>query len=145
MTLHDVLRRENNNLDLFRLIAAYLVIIGHAYALAPQAGQQDPILRLLGFDYSGSMAVKLFFFLSGLVVVNSLLDKRDVAYGVYLWGFPVQQVFAESWPQAGPLVNQMVSLPVATVAGVISWYLVEKRFIAIGRNVQRRMKKTDAA
>lgn len=79
MRLSDLLQRDNNNLDIFRLIAAALVIYGHAYAIAPQEGHSDVLARLLGYDYSGSLAVKLFFFLSGLVVTNSLLHKRDVA------------------------------------------------------------------
>jgi peptidoglycan/LPS O-acetylase OafA/YrhL len=77
MTLSELLKKDNNNLDLFRLMAAAMVIYGHAYAIAPQAGHTDVVLRWLGHDYSGSLAVKLFFFLSGLVVTNSLLDKKD--------------------------------------------------------------------
>lgn len=79
MRLSELLKRDNNNLDIFRLLAAALVIYGHAYAIAPQEGRSDVFARLLGYDYSGSLAVKLFFFLSGLVVTNSLLHKRDVA------------------------------------------------------------------
>ena len=53
-----------------------MVIYGHAYAIAPQSGHSDIVARWLGHDYSGSLAVKIFFFLSGLVVANSLLEKR---------------------------------------------------------------------
>lgn len=77
MKLSHALDRQNNNLDLFRLIAAGMVIYGHAFALAPGAGHQDLIGRTLGFDYSGSLAVKIFFFLSGIVVTNSLMEKGD--------------------------------------------------------------------
>lgn len=80
MKLATLLERDNNNLDIFRLLAACLVIYGHAYAIAPQPGQSDAIGRWLGFDYSGSLAVKVFFFLSGLVVANSLLTKRSVRH-----------------------------------------------------------------
>ncbi len=78
MKLSYLLQRDHNNLDIFRLLAAALVIYGHAYAIAPQDGRSDVFARLLGYDYSGSLAVKVFFFLSGLVVTNSLLQKRDV-------------------------------------------------------------------
>jgi len=78
MLLSDILRRENNNLDIFRVIAAFMVIFGHAYAILPFEGQKDILGRLLVFDYSGSLAVKIFFFLSGLVVTNSLLNKKDI-------------------------------------------------------------------
>jgi peptidoglycan/LPS O-acetylase OafA/YrhL len=78
MLLSSVLRKENNNFDLFRVVAAGMVIYGHAYALLPAQGQQDIVARLLGFAYSGSLAVKIFFFLSGVVVTHSLMEKKDV-------------------------------------------------------------------
>ncbi|SFU60842.1 Peptidoglycan/LPS O-acetylase OafA/YrhL, contains acyltransferase and SGNH-hydrolase domains [Polaromonas sp. YR568] len=77
MKLSSVLLRENNNLDLFRLLAAGMVIYRHAYGLVSQGGQKDLVERMLVFDTAGSLAVKVFFFLSGLVVANSLLQKRD--------------------------------------------------------------------
>lgn len=82
MKLSELLRKENNNLDIFRLLAACMVIYGHAYAIAPQAGRTDVVGAWLQHDYSGSLAVKIFFFLSGLVVTNSLLHKRNVLHFV---------------------------------------------------------------
>jgi peptidoglycan/LPS O-acetylase OafA/YrhL len=78
MTLAGALNRENNNFDLLRLIAACLVIVGHAHALVPDDSSHDLVLTWLNFDYSGSLAVKFFFFLSGLVVTNSLLEKPSL-------------------------------------------------------------------
>lgn len=75
--LTDVLKRDANNFDILRLIAALGVIIGHAYAIAPQYPLQDGILSILHFDYSGSLAVKFFFFLSGLLVTNSIILKPN--------------------------------------------------------------------
>ena len=78
MLLQEILNKEKNNLDIFRIIAALMVIYGHAYAILPSTGPGDVLTGLLGFDYSGSLAVKIFFFLSGLVVTNSLLTKRSL-------------------------------------------------------------------
>lgn len=75
--LNDVLKRGANNFDILRLIAALGVIIGHAYAIAPQPPLQDGVLSILHFDYSGSLAVKFFFFLSGLLVTNSIILKPN--------------------------------------------------------------------
>lgn len=77
MLLQDLLKKDNNNIDIFRVIAATLVIYGHSYALLPNVEYNDIIQKFLLFDYSGSIAVKIFFFLSGLVVTNSLLAKKD--------------------------------------------------------------------
>lgn len=77
MLLGEILKRGKNNLDLFRLIASCMVICGHAYALLPGGGS-DVIGRLLGFDYLGSLAVKIFFFISGMLVTSSLLKKQSI-------------------------------------------------------------------
>jgi len=79
MKLTLALDRNFNNFDLLRLIAATAVIVGHAPAIAPTGTTVDLVSRLVGFDYSGSLAVKFFFFLSGLVVANSLFDKKNMA------------------------------------------------------------------
>jgi peptidoglycan/LPS O-acetylase OafA/YrhL len=78
MLLQNILKKGNNNLDFFRLIAACMVIFGHAYALLPGNGI-DPIGKLLRFDYSGSLAVKIFFFISGMLVTSSLIEKQNIS------------------------------------------------------------------
>ena len=75
--LNDILRKGENYLDLFRLLAASLVIIGHSYSISPQPPYSDGIASLLKFDYSGSLSVKFFFFLSGMLVTNSIMAKPD--------------------------------------------------------------------
>ena len=78
MQLSDLIRRQNNNADVLRLVAALAVIWGHAYFLAPKDGLREPVGVLLGFDYSGSLAVKIFFFISGLFVTNSLIERASI-------------------------------------------------------------------
>ncbi|MGE8064470.1 acyltransferase family protein [Pseudomonas sp. NPDC089569] len=77
MKLDHALLRDNNNADLLRLVAACAVIWGHAYALVPGPETTEPIRRLLGFDYSGSLAVEFFFFLSGILVTNSWMSNSS--------------------------------------------------------------------
>ncbi|CAN5443398.1 acyltransferase [soil metagenome] len=55
------------------------VIVGHAYTISPQPPLQDGVQALLGFDYSGSLAVKFFFFLSGILVTNSMMERPRLA------------------------------------------------------------------
>ncbi len=73
----DFLKRENNNLDIFRIFAACLVIVGHSYVLFPDPGETDLIREFTGFTYSAALAVKIFFFISGLVVTNSILSSKS--------------------------------------------------------------------
>lgn len=121
MTLGEALRRENNNADFFRLLAALAVIWGHSYGIAPRAGLQEPVSVLLGFDYSGSLAVKFFFFLSGILVTSSWLRQESpmkftvarifrifpalivskavcmLVAGPLLTSLPASQYFSNSW------------------------------------------------
>jgi peptidoglycan/LPS O-acetylase OafA/YrhL len=91
LKLYDALKKDSNNIDLFRVIAACMVIYGHAYAISPQAGKSDFISHLIPSDYSGSIAVKIFFFLSGLVVTNSLMNNGDLVR------FAISRLF-RIWP-----------------------------------------------
>ncbi len=78
MLVSELLNPKKNNFDLFRLVAALMVIYGHAWAFVPGAPNTDVVARLLGFEYSGSLAVKFFFLLSGFLVTASLLTKPKV-------------------------------------------------------------------
>lgn len=50
----------------------------------------------------------------------------DYSYGLYLWGFPVQQLVHSAWPSLGALGNAAVSLPLALACGVLSWHAIEQ-------------------
>ncbi|EMX7263371.1 acyltransferase, partial [Escherichia coli] len=77
-TVSDVLSRDNNNLDLIRIVAAVMVIYGHSFFLANNHGARELITQFFPFTYSGSIAVKIFFFISGLLVTTSLIRTQSV-------------------------------------------------------------------
>ena len=68
--------RRENSLDLLRLIAASLVILGHSSAIVGSG--IDPMAKWNGSVYSGLFALHIFFFISGLLVTNSFLHKPDI-------------------------------------------------------------------
>lgn len=74
----EVIKRDNNNLDLIRLLASILVIVYHSFALNPQWGITDPVKNSFGYVTTGGLAVKVFFFISGLLVTNSLLSRKSI-------------------------------------------------------------------
>ncbi|EEI9404822.1 acyltransferase, partial [Salmonella enterica subsp. enterica serovar Eko] len=78
MYLSEYLKRGNNNLDLARIVLALMVIVGHSAALHPRDGWIDPVSLFFPFTYSGALAVKGFFLVSGILVANSAMDKKDI-------------------------------------------------------------------
>lgn len=77
MTLKQFLLKENNNLDIIRIVCAALVIVEHCYDLSPKTIGMDPVKFLTGFSTSGLIAVKAFFFISGMLVTESLMKKQS--------------------------------------------------------------------
>lgn len=50
----------------------------------------------------------------------------DYSYGIYLYGFPMQQLVAQWFPAWGPWISLGLSLPLSLACAVVSWHLVEK-------------------
>ncbi len=69
MQLNLLLQPQNNNLDIFRVVAALLVIYGHALTFLPGQVGSDFVYDWFEFDYSGYLAVK-FFMLSELIFAD---------------------------------------------------------------------------
>jgi peptidoglycan/LPS O-acetylase OafA/YrhL len=62
---------------------------------------------------------------------SRLLASGDYSYGVFLYGYPLQQALVASTPLARVWWgNIALALPLALLAGVLSWHLVEKRVLA---------------
>jgi peptidoglycan/LPS O-acetylase OafA/YrhL len=80
ITIEQFVTRDNNNLDLIRVLCAYFVIYAHAFALSPADGSNDILYKitLLGYVSFGGVAVKTFFLISGLLVTNSLLSNAKI-------------------------------------------------------------------
>lgn len=71
IVLADILPRDKNAFDLVRLFAAVAVIFGHSFYIFPTGGYSEPVTQLIQKNYSGTLAVGVFFFLSGILVTGS--------------------------------------------------------------------------
>lgn len=81
-SLSDGLNQGYDNLLLLRLIAAVLVIFGHSYALSPTPGVHD-FIGMAGWGpgiYTGSIAVDVFFVVSGFLVSGSYIKRKDLFF-----------------------------------------------------------------
>jgi len=57
-----------------------------------------------------------------------ILRLSDYSYGVYLYGFPIQQLAGFIFPEYRfILFNFLVSLPLALLLGFLSWHVLESR------------------
>lgn len=66
---------------------------------------------------------------------RDLTANGDVSYGVYIYGWPLQQLL---WPigqglSGHWLINTALSIPMALVLGRLSWLLVEKPALSLKR------------
>jgi peptidoglycan/LPS O-acetylase OafA/YrhL len=58
--------------------------------------------------------------------LGRMLSLADVSYGLYLYGFPIQQLIsATSGGRIGPVANFALALPLTFVGALLSWKTVE--------------------
>ena len=75
---------------------------------------------------------------------NGYNRAGDYSYGIYLWGYPAQQMIAHHFPLTTPLTNAILSLPVAAAIAIVSWHLVEQPAIK-WKSLPRRFWQTHMA
>lgn len=62
---------------------------------------------------------------------SKFLGSGDYSYGLFLYGFPLQQVLVAWLPLARDWYwNAALAIPLALVFSIMSWHLVEKRVMA---------------
>ena len=76
--------------------------------------------------------VAVFVGASSWPVFRQVARFGDLSYGIYLWGWPVQQIVASRMGvDVGIWRLLAVSLPLVVVLAMISWHLVEKRALRV--------------
>lgn len=127
------------------------------FAVAFAAGYLALVEASSGVGYRGGLtlfAVAIAVIL--LAVVNGTWSGNEVlahpwlravglvSYGLYLWHFPVFHVVARygsDWPEG---LRVLVAVPLAVAATLVSWFLVEKRFLALGTRFRSPAKAAAA-
>jgi len=65
----------------------------------------------------------------------------DYSYGIYLWGFPIQQaVSATIGKPVSPLHNLVTSLPIVILLAAVSWHFLEKPALRLKRVGNRQQR-----
>ena len=68
--IHAEPGNRSNNLNLLRLVAAYAVLISHAWPIVHGPGTEEPLKAATGYTL-GTIAVMVFFGLSGFLITAS--------------------------------------------------------------------------
>ena len=55
----------------------------------------------------------------------------DYSYGLFLYGFPVQQALAALYPSLTPDALTALALPVALLCAFVSWHAIERRALSL--------------
>lgn len=85
------------------------------------------------------MVVLPYVVLSFSTIATPYLSRAgrfgDPSYGIYLYGFPVQQaLFAVGGSSMGPLENTAFAVPIVVVLAYLSWHAIEKRALSFKPN-----------
>ncbi len=75
--LSEILAPDQNSFGVIRLAMALAVLFSHSYWFTTGSKIVDPLVRFTGHSI-GEHAVQVFFFLSGILVSQSLLRSRSV-------------------------------------------------------------------
>lgn len=112
--------------DLVPFHGAFVPLLAVAAALAHGSDWFMPL-------YGLTLCYAVFWFAYGPRFLLGFNRFGDYSYGVYLWGFPIQQLVANALPVPTPTRITLIALPLAVAAGALSWHLVEKPLLRFKR------------
>ena len=70
--------------------------------------------------------------------VGQLISKLgDFSYGIYIYGYPIQQILVSQMPHIKLLPMIAISLFLSVIAGALSWYTIEKTALTLKRYFKR--------
>lgn len=75
-------QNKDNNFNLIRFIAAFLVLFSHSFILATGDPKTVPLKLLLGTSW-GTVAVDVFFITSGFLIAGSFFNRKTLL--TFIW------------------------------------------------------------
>ena len=96
------------------LLAVYLV---------SRHSRFDPVLFYPAFIYG-------LLWLSSAKMLHRFAPKHDYSYGIYLYGFVVQQAVSSLHPAMNSYLSLVIAVPVTVVLAALSWHWVERPCLA---------------
>jgi peptidoglycan/LPS O-acetylase OafA/YrhL len=73
-----------------------------------------------------------------------LYHRGDYSYGVYLYGYPIQQAIVTLDPSVtSPVLHFAISLPLVTLVAMVSWHCIEKPILRLRKRFSFTARKGD--
>jgi peptidoglycan/LPS O-acetylase OafA/YrhL len=96
-----------------------------------------PLAWAVCFPLAGTYLLFWFGYHPGIRLVN-FGNRGDFSYGTYLYAFPIQQlVMRFVGHQISPYLLSAIAAPLTLMAAILSWHMVEKRFVGSSAKVRR--------
>lgn len=83
------------------------------------------------FLFALCLAYFCFWFAYRVPAWRRLERWGDPSYGIYLWGWPVQQLLVSAMPEMTPWQNFLMAAPIATLLGYLSWWCLERQALRL--------------
>jgi peptidoglycan/LPS O-acetylase OafA/YrhL len=110
---YDLFHKNNTQL----LTLSFLIICFHKY-----------IIDIHVF-YPISLAVIVLYFANIFKYLGNFGKFGDLSFGVYIWHFPILQVFVFYNLFVNPVIGVGLFLTTIIFASFLSWHLIEKRYL----------------
>ena len=114
-----------------RILAVCSALCLGAALLGPAAWITQPVLNAV--IAPALVYITVFLGVSKLPRLP-LFSRGDYSYGIYLYGFPVQQVVKVWLPNASLVVQFAVALVLITAFAAFSWHWIEKPVLKLRRH-----------
>ena len=111
-----------HNVPLHPLLMMVLLFLAHNF----RATSYAPYLSGLSLGY----ATLLIGYTRIRLLPNTIIDA---SYGIYLYGFPIQQAIAHFFPNVGPYRMSLMAIPLAWALGFLSFRHIESPFLLRSR------------
>ncbi len=92
----------------------------------------------IGYPVINMIAAPALVYLTGYIGVSNipalpLYQRGDYSYGIYLYGFPIQQIIFDLIPVQNSLLQFLLAVPAISVFAALSWHCIEKPILRMRR------------
>lgn len=95
------------------------------------------LFRKMQYGYLITYISGLYFvlYIASIKSLGRIKLGGDYSYGVYIYGFVVQETVNYSFPQLKATASLFITIPITLIIAIISWNLIEKPSLAVGRSL----------